>query len=86
MFTYLLRNVDEITSTTMHPGFRASLSGPQSQNPRNSLAITVVLSFRIEQIHPKSERLLTEVVSSTFLTGWELSIDEHQRMIWGWSA
>ena len=52
----------------MHPGFRAYLSGPQSQNPQNSPAIPAVLSFRIEQIYPKSERLFEEVVSSPFLT------------------
>ncbi len=64
-----LRNVAEITSTTMHPGFRISLPDPQSQNPQNSPVIPAVLSFRIEQIHPKSERLLMEVISATFLSG-----------------
>jgi len=51
----------------MHPGFRVSLSGPQSQNPQNRPAIPAVLSFRIEQIYPKSERLFVQVISATFL-------------------
>jgi len=51
----------------MHPVFMASLPDPQSQNPQNSLAIPAVLSFRIEQIHHKFERMFVQFISSTFL-------------------
>jgi len=48
--------------TFSHPIFRPSLSDPQSQSPRNSLAIPVALQFRIEQIRPASGRQFCEVI------------------------
>ncbi len=44
------------------------MSGPQSQNPQNRPAIPAVLSFRIEQLYPKSERLFVQVISAPFLS------------------
>jgi len=41
----------------------------QTQNPQNSSTILAVLRFQIEQIQPKSERQLEEVISSPSLTG-----------------
>ena len=58
----------------MHPVLMASLPDPQSQNPQNSLAIPAVLSFRIEQIYHKFERLFIQFVSSTFLKSVHHSI------------
>jgi hypothetical protein len=46
----------------MHLIFRSSLPDPQSQNPRNSPAILVVLLNRIRQIRPESERLNATVI------------------------
>jgi len=40
----------------------SSLPDPQSQNPRNSAAIPVVLLNQIRQICPRSERLKATVV------------------------
>jgi len=42
--------------------FRAALPDLQTQNPQNRSNIPPVLYFQIEQIQPKSERQLEEVV------------------------
>ena len=72
-----------ITITFMHLIFRSSLPDPQSQNPRNSAAITAVLLNQIRQIRPKSERLnataiplqtqfflITGLLNAGFLVCW----------------
>ena len=66
-----LRNVDEITSPTMHHSFRPPSSDLKSQKSWNSLLFLQLLWFKIEQIRPKSVRLLDEVNSSTFLNNLE---------------
>jgi hypothetical protein len=67
-----LRNVDEITSTTMHHSFRPPLSDLKSQKYQNSSLFHQPLWSEIEQIRPKSMRLLGKVISSTFLIGCEV--------------
>ena len=44
-----IRVCNGITITFMHLRFRSSLPDPQSQNPRNSAAIPVVLLNQIRQ-------------------------------------
>jgi hypothetical protein len=46
---FILKGSHKNNFTFFHPIFRLSLSDPQPQNPRKSLAIPVVLRFRIEQ-------------------------------------
>ena len=58
----MLRVCNGITITFMHLIFRSSLPDPQSQNPRNSAAIPVVLLNQIRQIQPKYERLNATVI------------------------
>ena len=58
----MLRVCNGITVTFMHLIFRSSLPDPQSQNPRNSAAITVVLLNQNRQIQPKYERLNATVI------------------------
>jgi len=58
----MLRVCNGITITFMHLIFRSSLPDPQSQNPRNSAAIPVVLLNQIRQIQPKYELLNATVI------------------------
>ena len=62
-----IRNVDDIISPTMHHSFRPPLSDLKSQKYQNSSLFHQLLRSEIEQIRPKSMRLLGEVISSTFL-------------------
>jgi hypothetical protein len=65
----MLRVCNGITITFMHLIFRSSLPDPQSQNPRNSAAIPVVLLNQIRQIQPKYERLNATVIPLQTLRG-----------------
>ena len=64
----LFRNVNKITSPTMHHSFRPYLPDLKFQKHWNSSLFLQFLWFQIEQTWPKSMRLLGEVNSSTFLT------------------
>jgi type IV pilus assembly PilX-like protein len=64
----ILKNGDEITSPTMHHSFRSPLPDLKSQKYQNSRLFHQLLRFEIEQIWPKSIRLLGEVISSPFLS------------------
>jgi len=64
----ILRNGDEITSPTMHHSFRSPLPDLKSQKYQNSRLFHQLLRFEIEQIWPKSMRLLGKVISSPFLS------------------
>ena len=63
-----IRNVDKITSPTMHHSFRPPLFDLKSQKYWNSSLFLQLLWSEIKQIRPKSVCLLGEVNSSTFLT------------------
>jgi hypothetical protein len=65
----MLRVCNGITITFMHLIFRSSLPDPQSQNPRNSAAIPVVLLNQIRQIQPKYELLNATVIPLQTLKG-----------------
>jgi hypothetical protein len=52
----VLRTYPQINFAVLHPGFRASLTALQSQNPRRSPATPVVLLNHARQIYPKSKR------------------------------
>ena len=67
-----VRDESEITYPFVHlifmPSYLSagrSLSDLQTQNPQNRQAIPPVLCFQIEQIQPKSERQLEEVISDS---------------------
>ena len=62
-----MRNVDELTSPTMHHSFRPPLPDLKSQTSWNSSLFLQFLWSEIEQIRPKSLCLRGEVNSSTFL-------------------
>jgi len=54
--------------TFSHPIFRPSLPAPQSQNPRNSNTVPVVLLNRPNQIWPKFGRQFREVIFTQALS------------------
>ena len=55
--TKTVRNVAEITSPFMHPGFRPSWHNLNNEKSSHRLAMLRFLVFQIEPIQPKSERL-----------------------------
>jgi hypothetical protein len=55
--------------TFSHPVFGSSFAAPQSQNPRNSAIIPVVLLNRRNQIQPKSGRQFCESIFARTLSG-----------------
>jgi hypothetical protein len=70
--------------TFSHPIFRSSLAAPQSQNPRNSATIPVVLLNRRNQIQPKSGRQFCESIFARTLRDKNgVKIDEEAPQFFG---